>query len=513
MTARLRGKVWLVGAGPGDPGLLTLRGARALAHAEVLVFDYLAAPPIVALAPPQCERIYAGKQAGAHTMPQAEINALIIERALAGKRVVRLKGGDPFIFARGAEEAAELRAAGVPFEIVPGISSALAAPAYAGIPLTHRAHNTAFTVATGHEDPSKPKSTLDFAKLANPAQTLVFLMAMSNLASIVAKLIDNGMPPEIPVAIVREGTKPAQETLVSTLGEVVAAVEHARFAAPAIVVIGNVVTERERVRWFDEGRLFGKRVLVTRPLEHADAFAAQLWEAGAEPVVAPVIDIVPPDDEALAESAVARVRDYAWLTFTSQIGVAKFFERLRAQGGDARRLGDTRLAAIGPKTAEALAAHGVVADYVPARFVSEELARGMLERTESGDRILLFRAQEARDALVAALREGWREVDDVAGYKSVVRNDPSIAEVAEGCDIWTFTSGGIVRAFLSNVPGAETIAGEKIIACIGPVAAQAARDAGLDVDVVAEDYTVEGLIEALIRWPEARAHAPALLPD
>ena len=497
MTARPGGKVWLVGAGPGDPGLLTLKGARVLARAEVLVYDYLAAPPIVALVPSDCEKIYAGKQAGSHTLSQDEITALIVRLGSEGKRVVRLTGGDPFVFARGGEEATALRAAGVDFEIVPGLTSAIAAPAYAGIPITHRAHNTSFVIATGHEDPTKGSSSLDFAKLANPAQTLVFLMAMGNLRGIVAKLVENGLPPDLPVAIVREGTRPQQQTLVATLGTIVDEVERTKFAAPAIVVIGDVV--RERVSWFEASPLFGKRVLVTRPAGSGDDFAARLWEAGAEPVLAAVTTLEPPDDLASADEAVARVRDYAWVAFTSRNGVEAFFGRLDGQGGDARRLGDTRVAAIGPKTAQALAARGIRADYVPARFISEDVAAGLLERTESGERILLFRAQEARDALPMLLREQWREVDVVAGYKSVARNDSTIAELAEATDVWTFTSAGIVRAFLANVPGAETMAGERTIACIGPITAQAARDAGLDVDVVAQEYTVEGLIEALER--------------
>ena len=501
MTPHRRGKVWLVGAGPGDPGLLTLRAARVLARAQVLVYDHLAAAPIVALAPPGCERIYAGKQAGAHALSQEDISALIVREGLAGKRVVRLKGGDPFVFARGGEEAAELRAAGVPFEVVPGITSALAGPAYAGIPITHRAHNTAFTVATGHEDPTKGGSTLDFARLAGPNQTLVLLMAMANLAGIVAKLLEAGMPASTPVAVVREATRPEQETLVAPLGEIVEAVARARIGAPAVVVIGEVVRERERVRWFDEGPLFGKRVLVTRPADGADAFASRLWECGAEPVLAPVIDIAAPDDEAAAAGAVARIRDYAWVAFTSRRGVTAFFEGLRKTGGDARRIGDTRVAAIGSETAEALAQNGVVADFVPLRFVGEALAEGLLERTESGDRVLLFRAQEARDVLPKTLRAGWREVDDVAAYKAVTRSDSHIAELAESTDVWTFTSAGIVRAFLANVPGAETMAGDKTIACIGPVAAQAAHEAGLDVDVVADTYTVEGLVDALEMLP------------
>ena len=260
-----RGKVWLVGAGPGDPGLLTLKGARAIQNCDTLVYDYLASQAIVDLAPPQCERIYVGKRAGTHSLTQAEITELTVKLAREGKRVVRLKGGDVFVFARGGEEAQALRNAGVPFEIVPGITSAIAVPAYAGIPVTHRDHNTTFSISTGHEDPLKGYTSLDYAKLANPKSTTIFLMAMATLPGVIGELRKHGLPDTTPVAIVRDGTKPTQETLVGTLGTIVADVERARFAAPAVVIVGSVVNERESIRWFDRTTLFGKRVLITRP--------------------------------------------------------------------------------------------------------------------------------------------------------------------------------------------------------------------------------------------------------
>ncbi len=497
MSALPRGKVFLVGAGPGDPGLLTLKAARAIAACDVLVYDYLAAPPIVALAPPDCERIYVGKKAGAHTLSQNGISALLIRLAGEGRRVVRLKGGDVFVFARGAEEAGALAEAGVPFEIIPGISSALAAPAYAGIPLTHRAHNTAFTVATGHEDPTKSASSLDFGKLANPAHTLVLLMAMANLAGIVERLLANGLPASTPVALVREGTKPQQETLVATLATIVAEVERTSFAAPAIVVIGEVVRERERIRWFDNHPLFGKKVLITRPRSDADALATKLWELGAEPLVAPIIEIVPPDDAERADIAVREARVYHWIVFTSRNGVEAFFDRLSAGGSDARALGDVMVAAIGPKTAERLMAYGVRADFVPTRFLGEEVAAGLLERTESGQRILIFRAQEARDVVPESLRAQERRVDVVAAYKTVVVRDPAIAAAAQNADIWTFTSPSTVHGLVENLPNAAEVARAKTIACIGPITAQAAHSEGFPVHIVADDYTVDGLLEAL----------------
>ncbi|GAC1306354.1 MAG: uroporphyrinogen-III C-methyltransferase [Vulcanimicrobiaceae bacterium] len=497
MSSAKPGKVWLVGAGPGDPGLLTLKAARAIAACEVLVYDYLASSAIVALAPPDCEKIYVGKKAGAHTLSQDEITALIVRLGLEGRRVVRLKGGDVFVFARGGEEAAELRAAGVAFEIVPGITSALAAPAYAGIPITHRDHNTSFTIATGHEDPLKGYSSLDYAKLANPKATLVFLMAMGSLAGIVAKLREHGMPDDMPVGIVREGTKPTQETLVGTLGTIVAEVARTKFAAPAIVVIGTVVNERETIRWFDTHPLFGKRVLVTRARGAADEFAEKLWEIGAEPVLAPTIAIGPPDDPAPARAALGSLAMRTWVVFTSANGVDACFDALSGDGRDARAFGAARVAAVGPKTAERLVARGIRPDFVPAEFVGEAVAAGLLERTKPGDTVLLYGAQAMRDVLPATLGAAGRIVEAVPAYKTSPVLDEAIARAAQATDIWTFTSASTVTGLLANVPDAAALQGARLVACLGPIAARTARDAGLRVDCVAERFTVDGLVEAL----------------
>ena len=410
---------------------------------------------------------------------------------------MRLKGGDVFVFARGGEEAQALHAAGVPFEIVPGITSAIAAPAYAGIPITHRDHNTSFSISTGHENPLKGNSTLDYAKLANPKQTIVFLMAMGNLAAIMSELRKHGIPGDKPVAIVREGTKPTQETLVATLDTIVAEVERTKFAAPAIVVIGDVVNEREAIRWFDNGPLFGKRVLVTRPAVQADDFSARLWELGAEPIVAPTIAIGPPDDPAPANDAVECVREYAWVIFTSRNGVDAFFDRLSERGRDARAFGDAKIAAIGPKTAEALTARGLRVDFMPSTFINEAVADGMLERTQSADRVLLFRAQEARDVVPDALRAAGRSVTDVAAYKTRIIDDPELAQKAAGADIITFTSSSTVSGFVANVSDAAAVCAVKLVACIGPVTAATAREAGIRVDVIADSFTVDGLVRAL----------------
>jgi uroporphyrinogen III methyltransferase/synthase len=476
---------------------LTLKGARAIRTCEVLVYDYLASQAIVDLAAPDCERIYVGKKAGQHTLTQSEITALIVKLALGGKRVVRLKGGDVFVFARGGEEAQALHAAGVPFEIVPGITSAIAAPAYAGIPVTHRDHNTSFSISTGHEDPLKGYTSLDYAKLANPKSTTIFLMAMGNLTGIVDELRKNGLPDTTPVAIVREGTKPTQETLVATLETIVDEVERTQFAAPAIVVIGDVVRERESIRWFDRAPLFGKRVLVTRPPGGAGDFAQQLWEAGAEPLLAPTIAIGPPDDAAAAAAAVARVREYAWVVFTSRNGVDAFFDVLGASGKDARAFGDVKVAAIGPKTAAGLTTRGIRVDFMPDAYVNEAVADGLLARTAAGDRVLVFRAQEARDVVPDALRAAKRIVDVVAAYKTRYVDDADLRAKAERADIVTFTSSSTVHGFVHNVADAAAVLARATVAAIGPITAATARGLGIRVDVIAEEFTVEGLIEAL----------------
>jgi uroporphyrinogen III methyltransferase/synthase len=476
---------------------LTLRGARALAQCDTLVYDYLASAPIVNLAPPDCERIYVGKKAGQHTLAQDEITALLVRLGRAGKKVVRLKGGDVFVFARGGEEARALAEAGVPFEIVPGITSAIAAPAYAGIPVTHRDHSTSFTVATGHEDPTKGYSSLDFAKLANRKATTIFLMAMGQLAGIVAQLREHGLDGDTPVGIVHDGTKPSQRVVTSTLDTIVDEVERNGIGAPAVVVVGDVVRERDHLRWFDTQPLFGRRVLVTRPAHQADDFALSLWEAGAEPIVAPAIAIGPPDDPAAARGAVARVREFDWVAFTSRNGVDAFFDVLGELGRDARAFGDARIAAIGPKTGEALARRGIRVDLIPVEFVNEAVAAELLARSAPGDRVLVYRAQEARDVLPETLREQGRVVDVVAAYRTRFVEDPEMGAKAERADIVTFTSPSTVAGFVHNVDDAATLLAGKTVAAIGPITANAAREAGIRVDVVAEEFTVDGLVRAL----------------
>lgn len=435
-------------------------------------------------------------------MPQAEIEQLSIAKARDGRTVVRLKGGDPFVFGRGGEEAQALAAAGVPFEIVPGVSSAYAAPAYAGIPVTHREHAAAFTVATGHEDPTKPASTLDWAKLADPNRTLVLLMATANLAEIANALMANGLAASTPVAVVQDGTRPTQRTACGRLDTIADEVTRAGIGPPAVVVVGAVAALREELRWFDRGPLFGKHVLITRAGAQSAEFARALLGRGAQPILAPTITIEPVAETASADDAIDELPAYAWLIFTSQNGVDAFFARLEARGLDARTLGATRVAAIGERTAARLRVRGINADLVPETYVSEELARELLARSKAGERVLLYRAQEARDALPQMLRDAGRDVTVIAAYKTITPPDPAFAEKVASADILTFTSASTVRGFVSLLDGVAPAKATKSkrVACIGPITADAATQAGLRVDVVAPVYTTAGLLAGLERF-------------
>lgn len=500
-------RVTLVGAGPGDPALLTLGGAQALRDADVVLYDALVAPAILALAAPASERIYVGKRAGEHAMTQREIETLMIEKAREGKHVVRLKGGDPFVFGRGAEEASALADAGVEFRIVPGVTSAVAGPAYAGIPLTHRGYASSFVVATGHEDPAKPHSSVDWDALAR-AQTLVLLMGVERLGAIAQRLVEHGMAASTPAAVVADATRPSQRCVVGTIGSIAADAQEAGIEAPAILVAGSVVTLRETLQWFERAPLFGKRVLVTRPAGRgANRIAARLAALGAHAVLAPTVQIGPPDDASALVRESARAAQYAWTVFLSQNGVEAFFAQLARDGKDSRAFAGTRIAAIGGKTAEALAAFGIRAELVSGRSTSEDVVEDLLERTARGDRVLVIAAQENRDIVRSVLAENGRVPTTVAAYKTSVVADPEFARKVEPCDILTFTSASTVLGFATLLGGSEAAAAAargKSVACIGPITACAAEEIGLRVDVVPEAFTTEALVEAL----EARA-APA----
>ena len=496
------GLVSLIGAGPGDPGLLTLRGAEALASADVVIYDYLANPALLAHAPAHAEQIYVGKKAGCHTLSQDEINALLVERGLAGQRVARLKGGDPFVFGRGGEEALALVEAGIPFEVVPGVTSAVAAPAYAGIPVTHRGLASSFAVITGHEDPTKDESAVDWSRLATGVDTLVFLMGVGNLPRIVEQLVAHGRPAGTPVALVRWGTMPGQQTVSGTLADIVARVEAAGLRPPAVTIVGPVARLREQLHWFEDRPLFGQRVLVTRTRQQASALSTRLRALGAEAIELPTIQVAPAGDWAPLDRAIAGLSNYDWIVFTSVNGVGSFWERLDRAGLDARALHGVRLAAIGPATAAGLQTRGLRADYLPGEYVAEAVAAGLGD--VRGLRVLLPRADIARPALADLLRRGGAEVDEVTAYRTL-RPDTAPGELRDllaGITVATFTSSSTVRnlAVMASDAGLDlsrALAGATI-ACIGPITAETARELRLPVHIVAAEYTIDGLVEALV---------------
>jgi len=479
--------VYLVGAGPGDPGLLTTRGAELLARADVVVHDRLSAPLLLDLAPVGAERIDVGKAPGRVAMSQADIDRLLVERGRSGATVIRLKGGDPFVFGRGGEEAEALIAAGVPFEVVPGVTSAVAVPAYAGIPVTHRGLSTHVTIVTGHEDPTKATPGTDWEALARAGGTLVVLMGAGRIAEIAARLIAGGRAPETPVAAVRWGTHPHQRTVRATLATVAAeAIE-----APAAIVVGAVAALD--LGWFERRPLFGRRVVVTRAREQASGLRARLVELGAEVVELPAIAVEP-----LAFDLPDLAR-YGWVVLTSVNGVEAFFTRgLHDHGLDARALAGVRVAAIGPGTAGALERFGVRADLVPERFVAEALLAAFPEPDAPGEPVLLARAEQARDVLPDGLRSKGYSVDVVAVYRTVTA-EPDPAEVARvragEFDALTFTSSSTVDNFCRLV---GPLSGDPIIVSIGPVTSASAAAAGLQVTVEADPHDIDGLVAAVL---------------
>jgi len=478
--------VYLVGAGPGDPGLLTVRGAEVLATAEVVVFDRLSVGPVLDLAPASAERINVGKRPGHNVMEQEDINRLLIDRGSRGQPVVRLKGGDPFVFARGGEEALALDAAGVDYEVVPGISSALAVPAYAGIPVTQRHSSELFTVITGHEDPDKG-GELDWEAVARLGGTIVILMGVGRIAKIVDRLLAGGLAPDTPAATVRWGTRPNQQVVRTTL----AGLPGADLASPSVIVVGRVAGIE--LDWFTSRPLLGRRVVVTRTRSQASALSSRLRQAGADPVELPLIEIADPSDggEGLRR-AIAELPSTDWVVLTSPNGAERFLAGL----GDARQLGGVALAAIGPATADVLRAGNLVADLVPEEFVAESLVDAFPVAPATGGRVTLARAREARDVVPDGLAaKGWT-VEVVEAYQTVpAAVDDAGRAVLAGADAITFTSSSTVDHFVTAFGAA---AAPPLVACIGPVTAATARRHGLVVDVEADVHTIAGLVDALV---------------
>ena len=495
------GKVYLIGAGPGDPGLLTVKGLNRLREADVVVYDRLVDRRLLAEVRKEAELVYVGKCAGDRATDQDEIAGYLVRRALDGCVVARLKGGDPFVFGRGGEEAQALARAGVPFEVVPGVSSAIAAPAYAGIPLTHRGISSSFTVLTGSEEPSKEASDVHWGELARSGGTLVVLMGWSSLEKITGNLIKEGMDSSTPVALIRWGTEPYQRTVIGTLETAAQRGREEGLSPPVVAVIGRVVDLRSEVRWFDSKPLFGKRVLVTRSRSQASALSRLLAEEGADAVEVPAIEIRPMDDYSPLDRAISSLRDYTWVVFTSVNGVEAFFSRLRTLGLDTRALGGIKVGAIGAATAASLERSGIVPEFVPPQYVSEAVVEAMAGLDLAGSRILLPRADIGRDDLPQGLVRLGAVVDQVHVYRTVTP-EGSRERAHErlkdgGIDVVTFTSSSTVENLLGLLDGDSSALGESTIACIGPVTAATARERGLQVDIVAQEYTIGGLVRAL----------------
>jgi len=508
-----KGKVYLVGAGPGDPGLLTLKARDCLGRADVVVYDHLANRVFLDYANERAELIYAGKKGGHHSLSQKEINKLILEKARAGATVVRLKGGDPFVFGRGGEEAEELAREGIAFEVVPGVTSAVAVPAYAGIPLTHRDYASTVAFITGHEDPTKEESAIAWDKLATGAGTLVFLMGVGNLAGIANNLISHGRAPETPVAVIQRGTVPGQRTITGDLSNISEKVKAAGLRPPAIIVVGDVVGLREELNWFEKRPLFGKRIIVTRARAQASDLVALLNDLGARCIEFPTIEIVPPASWTQLDRGISELDKYDWVIFTSVNGVRSFFQRLLEHKKDVRDLRGIKIGAIGPRTAGAIREKGILPDLVPEEFRAEAVVDALKGEAVEGKEVLIPRAAEARDVLPIELKKMGARVEVVEAYRTSRPTHPTeeILDLLDGgqIDVVTFTSSSTVTNFLSMFDSMEREVRKwmrnVVIACIGPITAETAKANGLTVSIVSQEYTIKGLVESIIRYYEDRS--------
>ncbi|ADW18712.1 uroporphyrinogen-III C-methyltransferase; uroporphyrinogen-III synthase [Desulfobulbus propionicus DSM 2032] len=502
------GKVYLVGAGPGDPGLITLRGKYLLEHAEVVVYDYLANPKLLSYVPKTAQLIYAGKKGGGlHAFTQQGINRLLVDHAQQGKMVVRLKGGDPFIFGRGAEEIEELVSEGIDFEVVPGVTSATAAATYAGIPITHREYTASVAFVTGHEDPTKKFSNISWEKLATGAGTIVIYMGIKTLPSITQKLIDHGRSPDTPVAVVRWASTPQQRSVVGTLATICDVVAQADIKPPALVIVGEVVKLRSTIDWFEKRPLFGRRIVVTRTREQASDLVAKLEEYGAECLEYSTIHIEPVADYRVLDQALAEIHAYAWLLFTSLNAVTYFFQRLFVLGHDSRHLAGTKIAVVGKATAEELKKYGLKADLIPDKFTGEGLAKALVETEVNGSRILLPRALKASDLLPETLIDAGAEVTIAPVYQNVPpqgRKEELRDQLESGSiDLITFTSSSTVTNFLAMLDAGSDEELHRLmdavrIAAIGPITAETVREHGLRVDIQPERYTIDDMVHAIV---------------
>lgn len=497
-----KGIVYVVGAGPGDPELITVKAVRLLQSADAVVYDRLANPKILQQIPAAARLYYVGKASSSHTLPQNRINALLVRLAKKGKTVIRLKGGDPFVFGRGGEEILELVKNRIPFQVVPGVTSAISVPAFAGVPVTHRGLTSGFAVFTGQEDPSKTDSGIAWDKISTGIGTLVFLMGVENLEKIVAALVRYGRPRSTPCCLIQWGTLPKQKTVAGILATIAAAARTARIAPPAILVVGEVVSLRARLNWFEKQPLFGTRILVTLPAEDNSRLSEALEARGADCTALPLISIAPLTDYGVLDAAIRQIEDFHWIVFTSRNGVRFFQERLASLGMDIRCLQGIKVASIGPKTKEAVGSLGLRNDVQPKKYTQEGLVAAMKKAGVRGANILIVRAQEARDVLPDSLVSLGAHVKVIPAYKAVLRIQRiKTADYLNDFDMVTFTSSSCVQGFFKVFSRQQIFSKRNIfkVASIGPVTSQTCRRYGLRVGIEAKEYTLDGLASAILK--------------
>ncbi|MFH0925384.1 MAG: uroporphyrinogen-III C-methyltransferase [bacterium] len=508
LNEQCKGKVYLVGAGPGDYKLITLRGLELIQMADVLVYDYLANKKFLDYAREDAERIYVGKKGSQHTLEQDDINQLIIKKAREGKIVIRLKGGDPFVFGRGAEEAQDLIAEGIEFEVVPGVTSAIAAPAYAGIPLTHRDYSPTATFITGHEGVDKKGPEINWAGISKGVGTLVFLMGVANLPNIVNNLLEHGRDAQTPVALVRWGTRPEQETITGKLEDIVAKVKEAGFKSPAVIIVGEVVKLRDTLNWFERKPLFGKKIVVTRAREQASILSELLYEYGADAIEFPTIKIIPTEDWSELDESIRSIERFNWLIFTSVNGVKYFFDRLFELKKDSRDLKGVKICTIGPATKEKVEAYGLRVDCLPSEYRAEAVIDLLGKLSLKDQKILILRAEVAREILPEKLTELGAEVTLVKVYKTI-QADGDVGYIKEllddnKIDVITFTSSSTVKNFVEmfkdEAGGVLELLKGVYIASIGPITDTTVKEFGLESTIIPKDYTIPALVRAIVEY-------------
>lgn len=507
MTNKI-GMVSLIGAGPGDPGLLTIKAKECIETADVVVYDYLASPFLLKYAGKNAQIIYVGKKGGDHTLTQDKINLLLVDKAKQGLDVARLKGGDPFVFGRGGEEAQILLSHGVPYEVIPGVTSAIAAPAYAGIPVTHRDHTSFVSFITGHEKPGKKDSSMQWDVYAKSDATLVFLMGVKNLANIVKNLMDHGKPSDTPIALVRWGTTAKQQTVTGTLETIVEVVKQAKLKSPSIIIIGHVVSLRQELAWFDKRPLSGKRIVITRARAQASGLVSTLSKLGAHCIEIPTIKIAPPSDIAPLMESINSIDKYDWLVFTSVNGVKFFFDTLYEMGKDVRALGHLKFACIGPVTKERLKDYGIISDILPETYRAESVVDAFSTVEIKNKSVLLPRAKKARTILPDELRKMGARLDEVTAYETLLdaEGKEELITLLENneIDAVTFTSSSTVSNFMSLLESkdTQTLLENVITASIGPITSDTARSLDIEPDIEAKEYTIQGLTHSLLTYYE-----------